>query len=177
RRQDHDVPAPCRAGAARARPFFPRNERPMDEKRALAGRRHGEERSRGIRPGPWRALPGDRAAGALGACAPAWNALVASAWKRCHGRGARAAFRRHLVCGRGRLFDRTRVGDERRGYSVAAHEVRAAHERERARKLVGLPARRTEWRPNADAMKPLAALPDTARRNIRCVLTDIDDTL
>ena len=26
-------------------------------------------------------------------------------------------------------------------------------------------------------MKPLAALPDTARRNIRCVLTDIDDTL
>ena len=26
-------------------------------------------------------------------------------------------------------------------------------------------------------MKPLAALPDIARRNIRCVLTDIDDTL
>ena len=26
-------------------------------------------------------------------------------------------------------------------------------------------------------MKPLAALPDTARRNIRCVLSDIDDTL
>jgi HAD superfamily hydrolase (TIGR01484 family) len=26
-------------------------------------------------------------------------------------------------------------------------------------------------------MKPLAALPDAARRNIRCVLTDIDDTL
>jgi HAD superfamily hydrolase (TIGR01484 family) len=26
-------------------------------------------------------------------------------------------------------------------------------------------------------MKPLGALPDTARRNIRCVLTDIDDTL
>jgi HAD superfamily hydrolase (TIGR01484 family) len=26
-------------------------------------------------------------------------------------------------------------------------------------------------------MKPLAALPDTARRDIRCVLTDIDDTL
>jgi HAD superfamily hydrolase (TIGR01484 family) len=26
-------------------------------------------------------------------------------------------------------------------------------------------------------MKPLAALPDTARQNIRCVLTDIDDTL
>ncbi len=26
-------------------------------------------------------------------------------------------------------------------------------------------------------MKPLAALPDTARRGIRCVLTDIDDTL
>jgi HAD superfamily hydrolase (TIGR01484 family) len=26
-------------------------------------------------------------------------------------------------------------------------------------------------------MKPLAALPETARRNIRCVLTDIDDTL
>src|ERR1700736_7058067 len=26
-------------------------------------------------------------------------------------------------------------------------------------------------------MKPLAALPDIARRDIRCVLTDIDDTL
>src|SRR5437868_8987209 len=26
-------------------------------------------------------------------------------------------------------------------------------------------------------MKPLAALPDTARQDIRCVLTDIDDTL
>src|ERR1700675_2296910 len=26
-------------------------------------------------------------------------------------------------------------------------------------------------------MKPLAALPDIARKNIRCVLTDIDDTL
>ena len=120
-------------------PFFPEMKRPWTKTEPLPG--------------------GDMVRGDLAAYERELNARYASLDPRLPG----PAFGRYLVCSRDRLSDHAGVGDECRRCPLAAHQVRAARERGRARSGRSLPTRPIE-RAYAGAMKQLAMLPDVARR-------------
>ena len=116
-------------------------------------------------------------------CSTASSAATAAARRMVLGdaqsaRGARHELRRRPHRARDRLPRRRRVGRDRRGHPLAAHQVRPAHGRGAARRRRRLPRQpQVVSKGRCPSMKPLAEFPLEARRAVRGVLADIDDTL